>query len=160
MAREVALCNPGSPVVILSLSWNKVPLVLLVTVNVFIFQIYGVPKAWSVSRIREIILLVIRYTFWHLFVELWLHFIYISSLGYEIALFRKMDLWTLSGLSSSKGLFFMMKYLSLYGITRPLMKIDGIEPPDQPKCILHIHRYSDMWRYFDVGHHRFMRRYY
>ena len=109
---------------------------------------------------RETILLFMRYTFWHLFVELWLHFIYISSLGYEIALFRKMDLWTLSGLSWSKGLFFMMKYLSLYGITRPFMKVDGIEPPDQPKCILHIHRYSDMWRYFDVGHHRFMRRYY
>ena len=70
-----------------------------------------------------------------------------------------MDLWTLSGLSLSMSFFFMMKLISNYGINRTFMKIDGIEPPDQPKCIGHIHRFSDMWRCLDVGHHRFIRRY-
>ena len=57
------------------------------------------------------------------------------------------------------GQFFMMKYVFFYGITRPFMKVDGIEPPDHPKCIGRIHLYSDMWRYFDAGLHKFMHRY-
>ena len=59
---------------------------------------------------------------------------------------------------NSMGQFFMMKYVFFYGITRPFMKVDGIEPPDHPKCIGRIHLYSDMWRYFDAGLHKFMHR--
>ena len=50
-----------------------------------------------------------------------------------------MDLWTLAGIGYSIGQFFMMKYVFFYGITRPFMKADGIDPPDHPKCIGTIH---------------------
>ena len=77
---------------------------------------------------------------------------------HETKLLSLMDLWTLAGIGYSIGQFFMMKYVFFYGITRPFMKADGIDPPDHPKCIGRIHLYSDMWRYFDAGLHKFMHR--
>ena len=64
----------------------------------YLYQIYGVPKDWTISRIKEIVLLVIRYAFWYLFVELWLHFIYTSALKHETVLLGRMDMWTLAGI--------------------------------------------------------------
>lgn len=121
--------------------------------------IYGTPKAWTISRIKELALLFVRYMFWYACVELWLHFLYVSALRHETKLLSLMDLWTLAGIGYSIGQFFMMKYVFFYGITRPFMKADGIDPPDHPKCIGRIHLYSDMWRYFDAGLHKFMHRY-
>jgi hypothetical protein len=100
-----------------------------------IFQIYGTPKAWTISRIKELALLFVRYMFWYACVELWLHFLYVSALRHETKLLSLMDLWTLAGIGYSIGQFFMMKYVFFYGITRPFMKADGIDPPDHPKCI-------------------------
>ena len=108
------------------------------------------PKNWTISRMKEILLLVIRYIFWYLFVEFWLHFIYAPALKYKTVLFKRMDLWTMSGMCCCISVFFMMKYIFFYGITRPFMKMDGIEPPDHPKCVGRIHCYSELWRYFDV----------
>ena len=54
---------------------------------------------------------------------------------HETKLLSLMDLWTLAGIGYSIGQFFMMKYVFFYGITRPFMKADGIDPPDHPKCI-------------------------
>ena len=124
-----------------------------------LFKIYGVSKDWTVSRMKKIVLLVIRYTFWYLFVELWLHFIYTPALSYKTAILRKMDLWAMSGICISLSFLYMLKHVFIYGITRPFMIIDGIEPPNHPKCIAHIHCPSDMWRYFDQGHHKFFYRY-
>ena len=62
------------------------------------FQIYGVPKDWTISRIKEIVLLVIRYAFWYLFVEFWLHFLYTSALSHETVLLEKINMWTLAGI--------------------------------------------------------------
>ena len=78
---------------------------------------------------------------------------------YKTVLFKRMDLWTMSGMCCCISVFFMMKYIFFYGITRPFMKMDGIEPPDHPKCVGRIHCYSELWRYFDVGLHSFMHRY-
>ena len=96
--------------------------------------------------------------FWYFCVEIWLHFLYTAALKHETKLLSFMDLWTLAGIGYSIGQFFMMKYVFFYGITRPFMKADGIEPPNHPKCIGRIHLYSDMWRYFDAGLHKFMHR--
>ena len=74
-------------------------------------------------------------------------------------LISNMDLWTLAGLGFSMGQFFHMKYVFFYGLVRPFVKADGIEPPNHPKCIARIHLYSDMWRHFDPGLHKFMHRY-
>ena len=68
-------------------------------------------------------------------------------------------MWTLAGLGFTIGQFFHMKYVFFYGISRPFVMADGVEPPNHPKCIARIHLYSDMWRYFDEGLHKFMHRY-
>ena len=126
--------------------------------NYLFLQIYGNIKEWTLPRLTEIVLLVIRYIFWYFVVELWLHFIYACAIKHEPDLFKVFDLWTIAGLGYTMGQFFMMKYVFFYGITRPIMKTDGVEPPDHPKCVARIHLYSDMWRYFDAGLHRFMHR--
>ncbi len=121
--------------------------------------IFSHPKPWTWPRLKEFALLITRYAFWYLAVELWLHFLYTSALKLEVKLLGKMDLWTIAGLGFSMGQFFMMKYTFFYGFTRPFVKSDGVEPPNHPKCIARIHLYSDMWRHFDAGLHKFMHRY-
>ena len=111
------------------------------------------------SSIKELLLLFLRYMFWFIFIEVWLHYIYASALKNDIVLLKNFDLWTFAGIGYSFGQFFMMKYVFFYGVPRPFMKADGIVPPNHPKCIGRIHLYSDMWRYFDVGLHKFMHRY-
>ena len=86
-------------------------------------------------RIRELSLLIIRYLFWFVIIEVWLHFIYSLALKEHYDLLENMDLWTLAGVSYSLGQFFMLKYVFFYGFPRPFMKADGIDPPDHPKCI-------------------------
>ena len=120
---------------------------------------YGIPQDWTVQRAFNYIFLVLRYTFWYFVIELGLHYLYFSAFHFHPNLVSKMDLWTLSGLGYSMGQFFCMKYVIFYGITRPIVMADGIEPPYHPKCIGRIHLYSDMWRNFDPGLYKFMHRY-
>ncbi len=76
---------------------------------------------------KKYAVLIARYTFWLVFTEVLLHFVYISSLRFEPGLINRMDLWTLSGLGYSYGQFFCLKYVIFYGITRPIVMSDGIE---------------------------------
>ena len=87
------------------------------------------------AQIRESSLLIIRYLFWFVIIEVWLHYIYSLALKEHYDLLENMDLWTLAGISYSLGQFFMLKYVFFYGFPRPFMKADGIDPPDHPKCI-------------------------
>ena len=121
--------------------------------------LYGPVQAWTVERVKHIFLLFIRYGFWYCFVEVFLHFFYVSAFKYEHRLVNTFDMWTLAGLGFTIGQFFHMKYVFLYGISRPFLMADGIQPTNHPKCIARIHLYSDMWRYFDEGLHKFMHRY-
>jgi len=119
---------------------------------------YGEPKTWSILRFSKLALLLIRYLFWYLVIELILHFFYVSALHYEPNLTQLLGLETLAGLGYSMGHFFYLKYVFFYGLCRPFVMADGVEPPNHPKCIARVALYSDMWRYFDVGLHKFMHR--
>ena len=114
---------------------------------------------WTLERAKKYATLLIRYLFWFALTEVLLHFFYISALRFEPEVVKKMDLWTLSGLGYAYGQFFCLKYVFFYGVTRPIVMSDGIEPCNHPKCISRIHLYSDMWRYFDEGLHKFMHKY-
>ena len=67
-------------------------------------------------------------------------------------------MWTLAGIGYSMGQFFHMKYTVFYGMPGVFMTEDGIDAPTPPKCIGRIHLYSDMWRYFDNGLYKFLRK--
>ena len=128
--------------------------------NLYFFQMYGTPQNWTVNRALNYLFLILRYTFWYFVTELMLHYLYFSAFRYQPDIVKKFDMWTLSGLGYTMGQFFCLKYIFFYGISRPFVMSDGIEPPNHPKCIGRIHLYSDMWRYFDSGLYKFMHRYY
>lgn len=69
---------------------------------------------------------------------------------------RKMPSLALCGGGLWMGLEFHMKYVVSYGTTAAYSRLDHIEPPPTPRCIVRIHVYSQMWRYFDVGLYRFL----
>ncbi len=121
-------------------------------------QVNNVYVPWTVDRVKKYAALIVRYFVWYGVIELALHFVYVSALRFEPELVKKMNMWTISGLGFTFGQFFCLKYVFFYGITRPFVMMDGIEPPNHPKCIARIHLYSDMWRYFDEGLYKFMHR--
>lgn len=116
-------------------------------------------EPWNLKRCALTGLSLARYLFWFLFIEVTLNFFYFSSLKFEHVVLQHVDLWTLCGIGFSMGEFFYMKYVFFYGLSRPFVQSDGIDAPNHPKCIARIHLYSDMWRYFDVGLHRFLHKY-
>lgn len=72
---------------------------------------------------------------------------------------NSMDNWTLYGFGYTMGQFFHVKYVVFYGLSTTWAALEGIPVPNTPKCIGRIHLYSDMWKYFDVGLHRFLVKY-
>ena len=101
----------------------------------------------------------VRVLFWMFVMETSLYFLYFNSMLESEALIMDLSLWTFCGAGYLKGQFFMTKYVVIYGIGGGLAMLDGFDPPLGPKCIAHISRYSDMWRYFDRGLYDFIKRY-
>ena len=121
--------------------------------------LYGPVQDWTLKRMKYLAFLFIRYVCWYCFIEIFAHFFYVSAFKYEQRLVNTFDMWTLAGLGFTTGQFFHTEYVFLYGISKPFLMADGIQPPNHPKCIARIHLYSDMWRYFDEGLHKFLHRY-
>ena len=61
--------------------------------------------------------------------------------------FRKISYWMLAGIGYQVGQFFMVKYVTLFGVPAAIAKFDGMTPPYTPRCGGWIYKYSDMWRY-------------
>ncbi len=127
-------------------------------INACFFKINKPFKPWTRKQLVDFVVLILRYLFWYGITEWLLHYFYVSALSANPTLVAKMDLWTLAGLVFCFGQFFCLKYVFYYGISRPFVIADGIEPPNHPKCIARIHLYSDMWRYFDEGLYKFIRK--
>ena len=119
---------------------------------------YGHPQDWTMQRLVNYIFLVFRYMFWYFVIEIGLHHLYVSAFKHHVSIVNAMDMWTLSGLGYTMGQLFCLKYIFFYGISRPFLMADGIEPPNHPICIGRIHLYSEMWRYFDTGLYKFMQK--
>lgn len=70
----------------------------------------------------------------------------------------RLDYPSLCGYGYAMGQFFHIKYLIQYGISTSLASFENAEVPHLPRCIGRIHLYSDMWRYFDPGLYKFLKR--
>lgn len=57
------------------------------------------------------------------------------------------------------GQFFHLKYIIWYGLSTLLANFDNIEVPYLPRCIGRVHLYTDMWKYFDSGLYKYLRKY-
>jgi protein-cysteine N-palmitoyltransferase HHAT len=66
---------------------------------------------------------------------------------------------TFFGVGYLLGQFFNNKYIIQYGVSITFGWFDGIEMPNTPRCICRVHKYSDMWKWFDHGLYEFLFKY-
>ncbi|XP_060034359.1 protein-cysteine N-palmitoyltransferase HHAT isoform X4 [Erinaceus europaeus] len=96
---------------------------------------------------------------WWALAELLAQLMYTHALCASPTLLGTVSAWTLGGLALAQVHFFYVKYLVLFGVPALLMRLDGLVPPPQPRCVSTMFSFSGMWRYFDVGLHEFLIRY-
>ena len=100
----------------------------------------------SLSFYLQLIFKSCRLTFWALLLELSAHFLYTQSLIYQHSLLEKCDDFTFCSYFIVLGISFHMKYLVMYGTGNTLARFDLLMPPPEPRCVVHVGSYTDMWR--------------
>uniref|UniRef100_A0A915D108 Uncharacterized protein n=1 Tax=Ditylenchus dipsaci TaxID=166011 RepID=A0A915D108_9BILA len=55
------------------------------------------------------------------------------------------------------GQLFHVKYVLMFGVPRFFAILDGMSPPGAPICPGRVSRFSQLWRYFDQGLHKFLK---
>ncbi|XP_029449147.1 protein-cysteine N-palmitoyltransferase HHAT isoform X2 [Rhinatrema bivittatum] len=102
---------------------------------------------------------IVRIFFWWSLAELMIHFMHMHAIYSSYSLLSEVSCWTLGGLALAQVLFFYVKYLVLFGVPALVVRMDGLEPPELPRCVSMMYSFTGMWRTFDVGLHRFLIRY-
>jgi protein-cysteine N-palmitoyltransferase HHAT len=110
------------------------------------------------KRYQSFILNLLRFSFWFFLTELGLHFFYIHSIVSNLDL-KLLNPLTFFGVGYLMGQFFNNKYIIHYGIPITFGQLDGIDMPKTPRCICRIHKYADMWKWFDHGLYEFLFKY-
>lgn len=106
-----------------------------------------------------VILGVFRLFWWWWLAELMIRLMHMHEMYASDAFLRTTSLWILGGLALAHVLFFYVKYLVLYGLPALVVRIDGLRPLPLPRCVSTMYSFTEMWRSFDVGLHRFLIRY-
>lgn len=107
-------------------------------------------------KLKKLTLDIGRLFIWGIFLELSLHYLYVNSLQNSVKIVNKMETPTLFGFAYLTGQYFHLKYVVGYGIGISVANFDGHQPPRTPICIARVHRFSDMWKYFDEGLYEFL----
>nr|XP_033795727.1 protein-cysteine N-palmitoyltransferase HHAT isoform X1 [Geotrypetes seraphini] len=102
---------------------------------------------------------IVHIVFWWCLAELMIHLMYMHAIYSSYPILSEVSDWTLGGLALAQVLFFYVKYLVLFGIPALVVRMDGLEPPELPRCVIVMYSFTGMWRRFDVGLHRFLIRY-
>ena len=109
--------------------------------------------------IKSIIKSVGQIGCWYMFIEFQSHFFYHCSMGRYMAFVTSMPLVAAFTMLFWQGTFFQVKYVVLYGLPMEVLRFEGITPHSRPRCISLVYSFNDMWRYFDVGLYKFMKKY-
>lgn len=112
----------------------------------------------SRARYQSFVLNVLRFGFWFMLTEFALHFFYINSIVMNLDL-KLLNSLTFFGVGYLMGQFFNNKYIIHYGVPITFGQLDGISMPKTPRCICRVHKYSDMWKWFDHGLYEFLFKY-
>lgn len=118
-------------------------------------------EATSSSLKRKIVLFTkhfLCYVGLYYLLELLMHVYHFGAMK-DTGFINQLPSWALYGGGIWMAISFHMKYVMLYGIAGIVGSLDNIDVPPQPRCIARVHLYSDMWKYFDVGLHKFLVRY-
>ena len=83
-------------------------------------------------------------------------FIYTSALSYHYNLAEQFTSKEVIVFIWMHLQVFFVKYVIFYRFSGIFVKIDGLVPPEPPKCITSLYTFAHMWRYFDKGLHRFL----
>lgn len=110
-------------------------------------------------KLKLLALQLFRFTFWLVFTEISLHFVYVNATMFHPDFVRNLDYWSLYGYGYAMGQFFHLKYVVMYGLATTLAKFENVEVPKTPHCIGRVHLYSKMWRHFDPGLYTFLTKY-
>lgn len=112
-----------------------------------------------ISDIKDITKQLIRISFWALFIEFQLHFLYYGALALHPVMITRLPIWAVAAIGYCQGQFFMVKYLVLYGIAVQLSRFDGLSSIAMPRCISWVYSFTDMWKHFDAGLYSFIKMY-
>lgn len=110
------------------------------------------------ERYRSFVLNLVRFGFWFVLTEFALHYFYIHSIVINLDL-KLLNSLTFFGVGYLMGQFFNNKYIIHYGVPITFGEFDGIAMPRTPRCICRVHKYSDMWKWFDHGLYEFLFKY-
>ena len=78
--------------------------------------------------------------------ELGYHFMYVTSLARDPYIIENVPVLTSTGLMYMLVLLFSIKYVVIYRVAGMYARLDGISPPDIPKCVLNIYTFTVMWQ--------------
>ena len=124
----------------------------------FLKGLNAAPIPWTKMRVLKIGLQFLRYFFWMSVANFLLYHFYAHALHWSPQLVIRLNSWALAGLIYYLIIFFIIKYVVLYGIPGVFASIEGYEAPPTPKCVLILSRFSHIWRHFDAGLYKFMTR--
>jgi len=116
-------------------------------------------KAGANLNLKFILMNIARYSGFVALTQLMTFLFYQQAFTLYPALVRSLDMWALCGMGYLMGQFFHLKYVVMYGCSCFLAKLDDIDAPPDPIWIGRVSLYSEMWRHFDAGLHKFMHNY-
>lgn len=94
--------------------------------------------------------------------ELALHGLFVNAIAssYIYHLLSKVEGWSFFGLGYIVTVVFYLKYLTLFGFSRELSAINGIDLPPPPTCVSIVARSLLLWKTFDRGLHAWLLTYF
>ncbi|XP_046840066.1 protein-cysteine N-palmitoyltransferase HHAT-like [Xenia sp. Carnegie-2017] len=125
----------------------------------FYIQVSKPPAPLSKKVLKSFAWDGVRSIFWHFVVEISSHYLYVSSLSKDLYIIENYSLFFSSGLVYLQVLFFSVKYVIFYRVAGMYSRLDGINPPDIPMCVLNIYLFTTMWKTFDKGLHNWLMKY-
>lgn len=108
---------------------------------------------------RHIIFFALRISFWFVFVEFSLHFLYFNAIITDVKYMYSTTEDEMLIMGYAAGLFFHLKYVIVFGVPAIFAKIDNMQPPKGPICISRVPLYAKVWRNFDRGLYEFFKEY-
>ncbi|CAL1543225.1 unnamed protein product [Lymnaea stagnalis] len=114
-------------------------------------------QSCSVS-LKDVFRNLIRLMLWKLLLDLVLRNLHLGILK-EASIINILSFPSVCTLVYVQGQLFMVKYLCMYGVCGQLSRLDGVTPHPSPRCVSYIYKFTDFWKYFDVGMYQFIKLY-
>ncbi|XP_028844297.1 protein-cysteine N-palmitoyltransferase HHAT [Denticeps clupeoides] len=96
---------------------------------------------------------------WWCLAETLIHCMHMHAIQNNETYLEMLPPWALGGLALALVQFFYVKYLVLFGVPCLLIRLDGLDPPELPRCVSIMYSFTGMWRHFDVGLYKWLIRY-